>query len=105
RPHESDPRLELVHGAVRLDARVGFRHARAVEERRVTGVAGLGVELQKRLPESSSAAERLRESFLPALTPHNMPRASGSRRPPVVPPTTAQLVSPAWPRPAVAKDA
>src|ERR1043166_4933140 len=45
RARDSDEGAQLVDGAVRIDARVAFCHARAAEERRFTAVAGACVDL------------------------------------------------------------
>ena len=41
RAHGAEAGVELVDLAVGVDARIGLRHARAVEQRRLAGVAGL----------------------------------------------------------------
>ena len=45
--HETDGRVELVDGAVRGDALVELRHARAVAERRLARVAAARVDLRQ----------------------------------------------------------
>ena len=47
RPRGAEAGVELVDLAVGVDARVGLRHARVVEERRLAAVAGLCVDLHR----------------------------------------------------------
>jgi len=44
REHQAEERVQLVHFAVRIDARVAFRDARAADERCVAGVTGACVD-------------------------------------------------------------
>ena len=41
---KSKPRVQFIHVAVRRHTRIGLRHARAIEQRRVAAVAGPGVD-------------------------------------------------------------
>ena len=44
---DAERRVQLVHVAVRLDARMVLRHAPAAKEPRLPGVAGLGIDLHR----------------------------------------------------------
>src|SRR5688572_27926023 len=66
-PREAEPGLQLVDVAVRVDARVGLRHAGAVEQRRFAQIAGPGIDLQRHdfmiLP-IPAARQRFRRTLL-----------------------------------------
>ena len=48
RAHGAQTGVQLVDIAIRRHARIGFRHARAAEQRRAAGVAGARVNLHGR---------------------------------------------------------
>ena len=61
RADDAEPGVQLVDVAVRVDARVGLRHARAVEQPRLAAVAGLGVDMRSQ-PVGISIAPVPRDS-------------------------------------------
>src|ERR1051325_2636244 len=77
--HETDPRIELVNVAVGADPRVRFRYARPVEQRRLSQIAGLGVDACHQVPSI-------------ILTPMRVDRA---KRKPLRTPIAADMPAPA----------
>ena len=71
RAREAEPGVQLVDLAVRVDARVVLRDARAVEERRLAGVAGARVDFHGRelyeMPRSMTPATQRARTPLAAL--------------------------------------
>ena len=97
RADEAEPGVQLVDLAVRVDARVGLADARAVEERRLAGVAGARVDFHVGRELYEMAVKN--QTHDARRSP--MPRAARS---PALPAAAADLVPPPRPRPAVAQD-
>ena len=95
---QAEPGVQLVDLAVGVDAGVGLADARAVEQRRLAGVAGARVDFHGR-------REIIRDA--PETPPSRQPPARIAcrrRRPPALPAAAAHLVPAPRPRPAVAED-